>query len=1354
MTSQQSRLTDTDGEPIAEQLAESQRSISIAEFFEKNKQMLGFDSGAKALVTAVKEATDNALDATEEAGVLPDIYIEIEEVGDYYRLVVEDNGPGITKEQIPKVFGKLLYGSRFHKREQSLTPDQIVLIKRKGEIEFIPIGVLCDAFVGTTGEGTARLHQDIQVPSFSRADHSISWQPLTHVIKHKTAEETYTITTETGASVAVTGNHSLFSVTAAGETQEIRADNLNPGDAILAPTKIPELSEPKDTVNLLTELSQEQLEPDTLFVTDISTTLLTEIKSAEIFEVENRSTPGLSEKYYRYHGTRIDYEKFHNEFLPKRYLPAETVIALKWEEKCKDCSISSSPSVSDNHALPVTVDLTKSLIHAVSQFLGYSSSYTKNTKFIETLRSESFTGNEIEQLNGNSQSAILTTSRQVYTYKVILETICGRDAEQQRIPSFVFTAPSEYRDVFIQSLIPHRQGNDADSVNQKISVTNETLARQIVTLFKMQGTHACMHRIPSASSSSTETTPLESWTIETHNLNPGKQTEIPVSILDSIAISNIPDQTVPDTIQGLLYGCGVGDNLAEAIEYQKQIESLLNSNSISDESMVTKLREWGLLDTNREPTPRLLELWESIHSLHGITATDMSLIQVRDIEKTTSPEYVYDISVPGKSGHDENFIVLNEGALSVRNSRGQQGIGISAAVLYSQLTSGKAAKITSKTQNGESAKYFELTIDTESNEPEIDVEEETQWDRPHGTRIELEMEANMRARSQLHEYVQNTAVVNPHARVEFHEPDTSMKFERATEELPPETSEIRPHPHGVELGTLLKMLDASDSYSLSGFLQNEFTRVGAKTANEILDRFRDRYYGRDIAWRVQHTTTESNLADTLISRIIDAVANKSSEATTEFAERITGEITSYEWIAFSDIQSIVDDNAQSIETDFEETFGTTVRENTVNTIWEIASSDRQEDLYYIVDEATTNRKDDASVESMARRLANKFESSDEKWDRVTHKSLTEFVDRSADMTADHDDVTFGETARENIIEGIWNHAVRIESDLPNVSAVANDRDAAAQFLEAMRETDILAPPTDCLSPISSELVKAGLEKEYAADFFAATTRDAKVHGGDPFVVEAGIAYGGDLQEGESVDILRFANRVPLVYQRGACATVDVVKQINWRNYGLEQPGGSGLPSGPAVLMIHVASTNVPFTSESKDAIANIPEIEDEIELALRDAARDMKSYLNKKRSLEQRRRKQTIIADILPEMAKKIAEVTGRESLDIDDSLARIMNNVLVERSVKGTTVELTVANYGDTNVSPEITEIVPLDPGDLDDATVIEMDGEWFIKWAPTVGGGDRATLAYEISTNSTDDLSFEISVEGVEGEKLTINA
>jgi DNA topoisomerase-6 subunit B len=684
-------------------------------------------------------------------------------------------------------------------------------------------------------------------------------------------------------------------------------------------------------------------------------------------------------------------------------------------------------------------------------------------------------------------------------------------------------------------------------------------------------------------------------------------------------------------------------------------------------------------------------------------------------------------------------------------ARGQQGIGISAAVLYSQLTSGKPARITSKTE-GKQAQYFELIVDTDTNEPEIDVDRETVWERPHGTRIELEMEGNMRARGQLHDYVKYTAVVNPHARIEFHEPKESLKFERATDQLPAETEEIRPHPHGVELGTLLKMLEATDSYSLSGFLQEEFTRVGGKTARKVIDRFRDRHFGREMAWRAP----DPRRRDAVTEAIDDAVSNKGADATAAFADSVldgtndANGLLDRDYVTYTDLEGIVTAAAEDTEDATDRRFGGTVRENAVEAVWEVVVEEREADLYALVDEATTDRKDDAAVEALARRLASKFADSDAPRDRVTRDELAEWVAWAAERTKEREEETFGETSREKITDAVWERARTVEDAPPKVREVASDRDTAAEFLEAMRETDILSPPTDCLAPITAELVEAGLKKEYDADFFAASTRDAEVHGGDPFIVEAGIAYGGDLPADGSVEILRFANRVPLVYQRGACATVDVVKRINWRNYNLDQPGGSGIPNGPAVLMIHVASTNVPFTSESKDAVANVPAIEDEVELALREAARELKSYLNKKRSLEQRRRKQNVIAELLPEMARKVSEVTGREPLNVEDSLARIMNNVLVERRRENGSVKLVVSNHDDRNAALEVTDILSADPGDVEGARVVEMDGEWFVKWSPEVAAGEEAVLEYDVP----DDTAFDVSVEGIEGERVTVDA
>jgi DNA topoisomerase-6 subunit B len=690
-------------------------------------------------------------------------------------------------------------------------------------------------------------------------------------------------------------------------------------------------------------------------------------------------------------------------------------------------------------------------------------------------------------------------------------------------------------------------------------------------------------------------------------------------------------------------------------------------------------------------------------------------------------------------------------------SRGQQGIGISAAVLYSQLTSGKPAKITSRTQESDQAEYFELIIDTDTNEPEIRDSKSTTWDRTHGTRIELEMEANMRARQQLHDYIKHTAVVNPHARIELREPglDGPLKFERGTDQLPAETSEIRPHPHGVELGTLLKMLAATESYSISGFLQEEFTRVGKKTASKVLDAFRDRHYGRELSW-----PTPTHNVD-ITAAITAAVSNKGADATEAFANEIETVLGSRELTAHSELVEIVDTVAESIEADTGRTFGSTVRQNAVEAIWgeltafEPDNEDGRDHLtpaiYTLVDEATSTRKDDATIQALAERITRRVAKRADSGFRITHTDLKTLVDEAADATVEYDDVTVGDTARENIIEALWDISRTVPDEPPRVRDIADSRDIASELLEAMRETRILAPPTDCLSPITAELVEAGLRKEYDADFYAAATRDAEVHGGDPFIVEAGIAYGGELTAEGQVDLLRFANRVPLVYQQGACAITDVVKSIGWRNYRLDQPGGSGIPNGPAVLMIHVASTNVPFTSESKDALANIPAIEDEIELAIREAARELKSYLNKRRSLEKRQEKQDVLSRILPEMADKVAEVTGRERPNIEGAMGRIMNNLCIDREIKNGTVTLTVDNYSDRSESPEITEIVSVEPQDLNgDASVVDLDGEWYIQWSPSVAAGEEAELIYTVG----ETADFDITVDGIEDEKLTLNA
>ena len=123
-----------------------------------------------------------------------------------------------------------------------------------------------------------------------------------------------------------------------------------------------------------------------------------------------------------------------------------------------------------------------------------------------------------------------------------------------------------------------------------------------------------------------------------------------------------------------------------------------------------------------------------------------------------------------------------------------------------------------------------------------------------------------------------------------------------------------------------------------------------------------------------------------------------------------------------------------------------------------------------------------------------------------------------------------------------------------------------------------------------------------------TTRPPSVYRGNPFVVEVGLAYGGELPNDEPADVMRFANRVPLQYQPKACAISEAVYELNWRNYGLSQPRGS-LPVGPLAIFVHLASVWVPFTSEAKEAVAHYPELLREITLALQECGRRLAQSL-------------------------------------------------------------------------------------------------------------------------------------------------
>ncbi|MCF7866812.1 DNA topoisomerase VI subunit B [Candidatus Woesearchaeota archaeon] len=388
----------------------------------------------------------------------------------------------------------------------------------------------------------------------------------------------------------------------------------------------------------------------------------------------------------------------------------------------------------------------------------------------------------------------------------------------------------------------------------------------------------------------------------------------------------------------------------------------------------------------------------------------------------------------------------------LKMQRGQQGIGISAAVMYAQLTTGKPAKIISKIHKDEPAHYYELKIDTATNKPDIVKDDMKEWYKDHGTRIEIDLEASYNKGNQsVDEYIRETAVINPHVTLIYQPPKgEQLMLVRATEQKPKQAQEIKPHPYGVELGMLIKMLNVTEAKTIKQFLKEDFSRVGDKAAEEILEN----------------------------SKLLSKTKTK------------------------------------------------------------------------------------------------------------------------------------------------------------NIS-----RDMAEQLMEGIKKTKLMMPPTDCIVPLGEEMLEKGIKKEINAEFYTSVSRPPAVYRGNPFAIEVAIAYGGDQPSDKAINVMRFANRVPLLYQQGACATQESITQTNWKSYGINQTG-SNMPTGPITVVIHIASVWVPFTSEAKEAIAHYPEIIKEMKLAIQEAGRNLAKYVKKKKRVKDELKKRSYIETYIPHIAEALRDLT------------------------------------------------------------------------------------------------------------------
>jgi DNA topoisomerase-6 subunit B len=486
-----------------------------------------------------------------------------------------------------------------------------------------------------------------------------------------------------------------------------------------------------------------------------------------------------------------------------------------------------------------------------------------------------------------------------------------------------------------------------------------------------------------------------------------------------------------------------------------------------------------------------------------------------------------------------------------QQARGQQGIGISAAAMYGQLTTGKDIRVTSRVGRRRAAHVFDVRLDTRKNEPVVTRDTTLdEWDLEHGTRVELEIVANWQQGQRfVNRYIEHTALANPHATIHYTRPvaaaqrtgidkagNETLTFPRATTELPRAAVEIKPHPHGVELGALMLLAQESKSRDVRGFLQSTFSRVSAQAANEILD---------GVSWGDKPVRP----------RVLGA-----KRAMAEELHRAIG--------------------------------ATRLMNPPTNCLSPIG-------------------------------------------DELMRRGLVSFL---------------------NVIESegeVGDENAQLDLDSASMRPARKGRRGAARKASGGGEPAAETAPAEAPA-------EEGVEKIKGHDYFVATvTRSPKVYRGNPFQVEVGLAYGGSWPSDKTIELFRFANRVPLLFQRGACGITDAIVRTDWRNYLLSQSRGS-LPTGPMALLVHIASVWVPFTSESKEAVAHYPEIMKEVQLAAQECGRKLATHIRKRKAADYQAQRRSIFELYIEEVANAIGRIKGRKPGPIRREFLQVAHRITV----------------------------------------------------------------------------------------------
>ncbi|MGP6220541.1 DNA topoisomerase VI subunit B [Caldiplasma sukawensis] len=260
------------------------------------------------------------------------------------------------------------------------------------------------------------------------------------------------------------------------------------------------------------------------------------------------------------------------------------------------------------------------------------------------------------------------------------------------------------------------------------------------------------------------------------------------------------------------------------------------------------------------------------------------------------------------------------------------------------------------------------------------------------------------------------------------------------------------------------------------------------------------------------------------------------------------------------------------------------------------------------------------------------------------------------------------------------------------------REEGEKILQSFYKVQILPPPPDSISPIGENFLRLGVYSQYddlRPAFFGKPTRGkVRIYKGNPFSVEAVMVYGGELEAMEQIRVVRYANKVPLLFQAGSCAITKAIGDLDWRPYNFDQKLGKGIPIGPAIILVHVFGPKIPYTSESKEAIAQVDEIVEEIKDVIKGQLRQLRKFNNRVERNRKMGERFRLVNTIIPQISKKCSEILKLPEPDINSVMSAIANVVFIQERIEnreGKTLSITeIFNYRSEPVSFKLKIVFP----------------------------------------------------------------